>query len=802
MSLLQSRCLVLSTLLTLGLSVRAEISLVSGVSIPGGGEVVAHYDVPTGPDLVLVTNSLARTGASSHKIDIYRLGSTGELTYAVSTEFDAIFGAAATLSVSSVAADPSGRGFGVATIIPTDNTRVLGKVAFFDLSTGAILRTVEVGFHPDAVKFTPDGLRAVVANEGEFTANQAQAPGSVSVINLSGVITANSLLVVTPDVVTVDFKTGLAPGVTLDAVRINVANVAPADRYLYIEPEFPVATNDKAYVTLQENNAIATLELSGASANMFTAISPLGTITQRIDASDRDPQNGGVTAININDTVPGLPMPDTIVSFVQGGRRYLATANEGDARTDDGDIARAGDANVVDTVSDGAGDPIFTGSLSTSSGIGRLNISRFDGNTDADALIEVPTMIGTRSFTIWDTAGNRVFDSGSMIEEFVRTNSPLTFNMNNGASSGIDTRSDDKGPEPEALAFGEVEGRQYVFVGAERQNGVFQFDVTDLSRVELVGYFNIVNGTTVTTGTRYVSPETLVFVSAASSPTGRPLLLAGYEGVEGSIAGSVAVLEVVPSRSRIVNGSIRATAVANQTTIVGFVSSGADPVLLRAIGPGLANFGVTGVLEDPRVALFAGASQVDANDDWSPSADLTAATSAAGAFALTLGSRDAVLLRPALGAHTLHLAARTAGAVLMEFYSTGVDAGFGNFSARSRVGASEGPVIGGFIVAGTGTKKVLVRAVGPRLAAFGVAGALADPRLDVYRGSIKVGDNDDWAQGATAADFAAAGAFLLEGDAKSSAMVLTVTPDAPYTVHASGNGGGAGDVLLEVYELR
>jgi 5'-nucleotidase len=213
----------------------------------------------------------------------------------------------------------------------------------------------------------------------------------------------------------VDFKTGLAPGVTLDAVRINVANVAPADRYLYIEPEFPVTTNDKAYVTLQENNAIATLDLSGASANLFTAISPLGTITQRIDASDRDPQNGGVAAININDTVPGLPMPDTIVSFVQGGRRYLATANEGDARTDDGDIARAGDANVVDTVSDGAGDFIFTGSLSTSSGIGRLNISRFDGNTDADALIEVPTMIGTRSFTIWDTAGNRVFDSGSMI---------------------------------------------------------------------------------------------------------------------------------------------------------------------------------------------------------------------------------------------------------------------------------------------------------------------------------------------------------------------------------------------------
>ena len=168
-------------------SARAELKLISGVSIPGGGEVVAHYNAPSGSDYVLATNSLARTGTVSHKIDIYALSSSGALSFVVAANFDNIFGATATLGVSSVAADPNGRGFGVASIIPSDNTRVLGKVAFFELATGTVLRTVDVGYHPDAVKFTPDGTKVIVANEGEYTANAAQAPGSVSVVNLADV---------------------------------------------------------------------------------------------------------------------------------------------------------------------------------------------------------------------------------------------------------------------------------------------------------------------------------------------------------------------------------------------------------------------------------------------------------------------------------------------------------------------------------------------------------------------------------------------------------------------------------------
>jgi hypothetical protein len=798
------RPLLSAFLLTLLCSVplRAELSLLSGVSIPGGGEVVAHYNPASGVDRVLVTNSLARTTGVSHRVDIYSLASSGVLALEAVADLDPIFGASATLSVSSVAADPQRRGFGVASIIPKDNTTVLGKVAFFDVLTGAILREVDVGFHPDAVRFTPDGRRLIVANEGEFTAGALAAPGSISIVNLTGFNALTDLQLRAPLVATVDFRDGLAPGVTLEGLRFNVTGVPAAEqRYLHVEPEFPVATNERAYVTLQENNAIAVVELEGGGAPRISAIFPLGTITQRIDGSDRDPTNGGLAAININDVVPGLPMPDTLATFVVGGRRLLATANEGDARPDDGDVARAGAANVVDTVADGAGDLAFAGSLSDSAGIGRLTISRVDGNLDSDSLIEVPTMLGTRSFTLWDDTGRRVFDSGSMIEEFVRANAPRTFNMNNGTTTAIDTRSDDKGPEPEALAYGQIDGRHYVFVGAERQNGIFQFDITDLSRVSIVGYYNIVDGVKVVTGTQYVSPETIVFVSASDSPTGKPILLVGYEGVEPAISGSLAVLEVQPTTTRLVNGSVRTTVAAGQTMIVGFSPEGASSVLMRAVGPGLSQFGVPGVLADPLLFLYSPTRLLESNEDWVATPELQTATASVGAFALPTGSRDSVILRSLTGGHSLNLAARAAGDVMLEVYSVGAGAGLSNFSTRGRVGAVGDRLIAGFVILGQGAHPVLIRAVGPKLAAFGITSASADPRLEVYRNGVRAADNDDWMQAVSAADLAAAGAFPLDGDTKSAAVRLSLTGGAAYTVEVFG-AGAPGEVLLEVYQAR
>jgi len=184
----------------------ADFSLVSGVSLEGGVRVVSHYDAPDGSDLVLSTRSVRGTDSATHIVEIFALSRSGALTQVSAVALGPLFGAADTLLVSSMAADPLSRGFGVATVIPADNTRVRGKLVFFDLPDGSILRVVEVGFHPESVTFTPDGTRVIVANEGEFAANRPQAPGSISVVSLPAHPTAASLLANPPPVTTIDFK--------------------------------------------------------------------------------------------------------------------------------------------------------------------------------------------------------------------------------------------------------------------------------------------------------------------------------------------------------------------------------------------------------------------------------------------------------------------------------------------------------------------------------------------------------------------------------------------------------------------
>jgi hypothetical protein len=513
----------------------AQVSFVSGVSLPYGGEILSFSN-----GSLFTTNSGA--AVPFHGIQAYAVTASGSLTVSGSFDLSSVFGGVANVSsVSSVLAD--NRGFGVATVIPvaTGSTN-FGRIAFFDTTSGAILNTLDVGYHPDSVTITPDGSRLLIANEGEFVSTAAEAsfarPGSVSVVNLAGVTTAGDVAGLTSsNVSTYDFSAAnLATGVTLNGVRnarldtLTVKSPDAAD----IEPEYIAATNDRAYVTLQENNAIAVFDFT---TGKYEQIHLLGGINQTIDASDQDgPSNGKL--ISVTSVVRGLPMPDTMVRFSQGGTTYLVTANEGDARPDDGDVARAS---------------TLTGSMSpaaatyfSSAGRGRLTILKDQGDTDADGLIDEPTMMGTRSFSIWNAAtGTLAFDSGSMIEMFVATSDTVTFNINSGTTTAWDTRSDDKGPEPEALAFGSIDGRDYVFVGNERQNGIFQFDVTDLANVSIVGYFNPVSSS-LDSGGAFISPESLQFLAAGApgNPTGMNLLFGGFEGTGSN--GSVAVFQVVP----------------------------------------------------------------------------------------------------------------------------------------------------------------------------------------------------------------------------------------------------------------
>lgn len=522
--------LVGATAALLPASAFADISFLTGASLPNGGEIVSFAG-----GTLLTTDSL---DASNHAVQAYSLTGGGSLTSGLSISLNSVFGGAANiLSVSSVYNDS--RGFGVATVIPkATGAADYGRVAIFNTSTGSILKTLDVGYHPDSVSITPDGTKLLIANEAEFTtlANESTnaRAGSVSVISLLNVASAADISsnVSQSNVATYDFANHLDTGVTLAGVRNPRLDtlLVKSPNALDVEPEYIAATNSKAYITLQEGNAIATLDLNSGK---YTAINLLGTITQTIDASDRDgPSN--TTAISRNDTVAGLPMPDTIVTFQRGGQRYLVTANEGDARPDDGDIARGASAGV-DTVA-------FTGGIGNS-GIGRLNLLKDRGDTDGDSGIEVPTALGTRSFTILNAdTGAIAFDSDSMIEQFVIDNDPTSHNINSGSLSATDTRSDDKGPEIESVEYASFNGRDFVFVGAERQNGIFQFDITDLNNVSIVGYFNTVTSTS-DSGAPYISPESIKFIAAADNATGQNLIVVGYEGT-GAGNGSVGIFTV------------------------------------------------------------------------------------------------------------------------------------------------------------------------------------------------------------------------------------------------------------------
>jgi len=271
----------------------------------------------------------------------------------------------------------------------------------------------------------------------------------------------------------------------------------------------------------------------------------------------------------------------------------------------------------------------------------------------------------------------------------------------------------------------------------------------------------------------------------------------------GSVTSAPATLVVTPRPvSRISNVSIRTTLAANQPLIVGLsMAGGAKPVLVRAVGPGLAAFGVGGAMPDPELSLFGDSQLIAGNDDWGGGAELVAAFAAVGAFGLPPGSLDAAIFGPVEGGRTAQVSGPAGGVVLVEAY----DAGAGdlprlvNVSARNRIGPAGDLLIAGFTLAGDAPKTILIRAIGPTLTAFGVPGALVDPKVEVFSGTEKVAENDDW-PASLAATFGSVGAFGLNPGGKDAALVLTLAPGG-YTIQVSGVGGASGETLIELYEV-
>ncbi|MBW7882665.1 MAG: choice-of-anchor I family protein [Caldilineaceae bacterium] len=238
-----------------------------------------------------------------------------------------------------------------------------------------------------------------------------------------------------------------------------------------------------------------------------------------LDASDKD---DGIFIQNW--PVLSLYQPDAIGAYTVNGQTYLVTANEGDARDYDG---YSEEKRLADIVLDASAFP-DAAYLQQSENLGRLRITTASGDTDGDGLYEQIVGYGGRSFSIWDTAGNLIFDSGDALEQITAELLPEGFNSN-GESDSFDSRSDDKGPEPEAVAIGVLDGRTYAFVGLERIGGIFVYDITDPKAPTFIEYVNNRDLSAPTEEAGDLAPEGIIMVPAGASPTAGPLLIVANE---------------------------------------------------------------------------------------------------------------------------------------------------------------------------------------------------------------------------------------------------------------------------------
>jgi len=502
-------------LLICDLSVNAQIidlkkrgSYTTGIFDEGSTEIAA-FDPST--------NYLYSVNGLTGNVDVLDISDITLPTLAFTIDISA-YGAGA----NSVAAKNGIIVMAVENYVKQDN----GMALFFD-AFGNYINGVEVGALPDNIVFTPNGNKVLVANEGEPSDDYLVDPlGTVSIIDITGSVETLDQ----SDVTTIDF-TAFDLTTFTNGVRVfGPAAVASND----FEPEYiAVSKNSKlAYVTLQENNAIAIINLQTLSVQ----IKGLGFKDHSLPGNEIDgtDKNTGITNI-ANWPVYGMYMPDAIESISLAGGNYLVMANEGDVRDYDGfQEASRISGLVLDSI-------IFPDSLDLQNEnvIGRLNVTTTMGDIDADGDYDELYAFGARSFSIRNTNGDLVYDSGNEIETITNEYFPLNFNCSS-TSNTKKGRSDDKGPEPEGLTTAKILDSTYVFVGLERIGGIMVYNITNPVSPYFVQYINDRNfGETPGAGTGGdLGPEGLLFISANNSPSGKNLLVVSYE-----ISGSIGIYE-------------------------------------------------------------------------------------------------------------------------------------------------------------------------------------------------------------------------------------------------------------------
>jgi len=449
----------------------------------------------------------------------------------------------------------------MAVAMTADNKTDNGYILFYNglnANSPAFLDAVEVGALPDMVTFTPNGGKVVVALEGEPSDDYTVDPvGGVAVID----ILASGENAETADIVGFDsFNTQKAElqamgmhfpnpeGQTINGVAITTSVAQD------LEPEYITTTDSMAYVTLQENNGVAIVNLEDLSVNV------IGLGFKNWRGLNIDVQENGAVSFGQYDGLYGVYMPDTISHYEWKSATFLVTANEGDAREyffdvtpfdeatclaagdvvefdeDDGCLAYTDEVKVKDLTAE-PGSPLEA--LQMQGDADDLRVTQALGDADNDGEYDNAYAYGTRSFTIWDQNGLVVYDSGDDFERITASVHGAQFN-NTDDENASDDRSENKGPEPEALTVGTIGDRTYAFIGLERMGGIMVYDVTNPYDVKFVDYVinrGLTEGLKVSNGDAGMgdlAPESLVVVNAEDSPTGSPLLLVGSE-VSGTV---------------------------------------------------------------------------------------------------------------------------------------------------------------------------------------------------------------------------------------------------------------------------
>jgi hypothetical protein len=433
----------------------------------------------------------------------------------------------------------------VAVAVENPNRQAPGQAVFFD-TEGAFLSAVTVGALPDMITFTPDGQKVLVANEGEPSPDYSVDPeGSISIIDMF----MGAAALTEADVTTVGFTDFDQGGPRHDELDPRIRIFGPGATVAQdLEPEYKAVSDDSstAWVTLQENNAVAVIDIESATVAALVALGFKNHSfpENALDPSDRD---GG---INIAPwPVLGIYQPDSIATFSAGGTTYLVTANEGDSREYSGfnEEARVADVTLDPTIFPDAA------TLQLPANLGRLKMTRTLGSEAGDGVYQEIYAFGARSFSIWTASGELVYDSGSELELRTTELVPQFFNSN-GTVDTFDTRSDDKRPEPEAVVVGEVDGRPYAFVGLERTGGVLIYDVSDPTAPASAGYADNLRVDPQLGTLRDLAPEGLAFIQAEESPTGRPLLVTANE-----VSGTTSLYEIGSAPTSISLSEVAAT---------------------------------------------------------------------------------------------------------------------------------------------------------------------------------------------------------------------------------------------------